>query len=277
MNVWQIANQAQYLLQTRVWPGTSTPVFMPESVVVVAGESDIDALDATLVLPMAVITPGGGPSDPQAGDEPGYLVQEISIVIATRNFGDRLGQAAVMGANRESVSDSRGRGVLEIEPQLLATLELLNVQEGVTVALKSQSSLTTRKDQQDNVYSLKEYSFEVSCTSALFYPPARRFHAVGSTSEVELTWSLPSSRYDRYRMVLRRASGSTPPTSITDGTSVALSSNLATSKTETLAAGTYSYALFAVYDDFSRGANNVAAPATDLRVSDSVTDTVVVS
>lgn len=276
MNIWQVANQVQYLLQSRVWPGTSTPVFADESVIVVAGESDIDAIDAALVLPMAVIQPGGGPSDPQSGDEPGYLVQDISIVIATRNFNDRLGSGAVMGAAREGVADSRGRGVLEIEPQLLAALELLNVQEGVTVALKTQSALTTRKDSQDNVYALKEYVFEVSCTSALYYPPARRFLATVSTSSVSLSWSLPSARYDRYRMVLRRASGSTPPSSITDGTGVTLASNLATSVAEVLGPGTYSYALFAVYDDFSRS-GAVAAPATDLRSSESVTDTVVVS
>jgi hypothetical protein len=246
-------------------------VFAPESVLVLAGESDIDALDANLVLPMAIVVPGSGQSDPQFSDEPGYWVRSLAVVLAVRNSNDRTGQAAVVGANRVDVGDSRGRGILEIEPQLLDVARLLNVQEGVTVALKAQSGLTTRTDQNDRVYALQEYTFEVTCTDALYYPPARRLSTLVGTGDITLEWSLPSARFDRYRIVLRRAAGSTPPSSIADGTGVTLSGPLATSVSDVLSPGTYSYALFATYDDFSRGTNNVAAPVTDLRSSAALT------
>ena len=270
MNLWQVGQQAKYLLQQKTWSDGSTVVFAPQSVLCLSSDSEIDALDANLVMPMAVVVLGSGQSDPQANDEPGYWVRDMTVALAVRNYNDRTGQAAVMGASRVGVSDSRGRGLLEIEERVLSALELLNELEGVTVALKSQSATMTRKDPSDSVYAIKEYVFEVSCTSQLFYPaPRRMVTTVLGSGQVSLAWTLPVARYDRYRVVMRRASGSSAPGSITAGTSVTLSSVLATSVIDTPGAGTWSYALFCTYDDFAT-TNNAAAPASDLRSSDAL-------
>ena len=270
MNLWQVGQQAKYLLQQKTWSDGSTVVFAPQSVLCLSSDSEIDALDANLVMPMAVVVLGSGQSDPQANDEPGYWVRDMTVALAVRNYNDRTGQAAVMGASRVGVSDSRGRGLLEIEERVLSALELLNELEGVTVALKSQSATMTRKDPSDSVYAIKEYVFEVSCTSQLFYPAPRRMAAtVLGSGQVSLAWTLPVSRYDRYRVVMRRLAGSTAPGSITAGTGVTLSSVLATSVTDTPGAGTWSYSLFCTYDDFA-STNNAAAPASDLRSSDAL-------
>lgn len=265
MNIWQIAQQAQYLLQNALWPASSTYVFHPASVLVVAGESDIDALDANLVLPMALIVPQGGQSDPQANDEPGYMVKGLEVIVAVRNSGDRTGQASVLGSNRAGTTDSRGRGALELEAPVKAALRLLNVQEGVTIALKSQSDLTTRRDANDTIYTLQSFVFEVSCTDELFYPPARRIASLVGSGQVTLSWELPSDRFDRRRVVVRRAAGSTAPATITSGTDIPVSA-LATSVVNAVAAGTYSYSVFVTYDDVARSLNE-ANPTTDLRSS----------
>lgn len=271
MNLWQICRQAQYLLQQAVWSGGDV-IFAPESVICAAADSDLDALDANLVLPLAVIVPGGGQADPQASDLPSYWVRDMTVVLAVRNFNDRTGQAPVMGAARVGITDSRGRGLLEIEQPLLETLERLVSDSGVTIALKSQSAVATRLDQSDRVYALKEYVFEVSCTSTLFYPPARRLTATSpGAGQAALSWENPPARYDRYRLVLRRATGASPPSTPTSGTGVTLAGNIVTSALETgLAAGTYSYALFVMYDDFTV-TNNAAAPGSDVRYSEALT------
>ena len=270
MNLWQVGQQAKYLLQQKTWSDGATVVFAPQSVLCLSSDSEIDALDANLVMPMAVVVLGSGQSDPQANDEPGYWVRDMTVALAVRNYNDRTGQAAVMGASRVGVSDSRGRGLLEIEERVLSALELLNELEGITVALKSQSATMTRKDPSDSVYAIKEYVFEVSCASQLFYPAPRRMAAtVLGSGQVSLAWTLPVSRYDRYRVVMRRLSGSTAPGSITAGTGVTLSSTLATSVIDTPGAGTWSYSLFCTYDDFA-STNNAAAPASDLRSSDAL-------
>lgn len=270
MNLWQVGQQAKYLLQQKTWSDGSTVVFAPESVLCLSSDSDIDALDANLVLPMAIVVLGSGQSDPQANDEPGYWVRDLTVALAVRNYNDRTGQAAIMGAARTGVSDSRGRGLLEIEERVLGALELLNELEGVTVALKSQSATMTRKDPSDNVYAIKEYVFEVSCTSQLYYPAPRRMETtILGGGQIALAWEIPLARYDRYRLVLRRAAGSTPPGLVTSGTGVTLSSLLATSVVDSPGVGTWSYSLFCTYDDFA-STSNEAAPATDLRSSDAL-------
>lgn len=277
MNIWQAAQQVKYLLQQQVWTGGAT-VFARESVLCLASDSELEALDSHLVLPCAVVVPGGGQSDPQAGDLPSLWSQELIVALAARNFNDRTGQAPVMGASRVGITDSRGRGVLELEQPLMATIERLVADSGIIIALKSQSGVLTRVDQQDRAYAIKEYTFEVTCTSAPHYPPARRIAGTNpGAGQAYLTWANPPSRYDRYRMVVRRAAGSSAPATPTSGTGVTLGSSFAETVLDTgLAAGTYSYSVFAMYDDFTTS-NNVAAPGSDVRYSDALSKTVVVT
>lgn len=267
----------QHLLQAAVWPGSSTPIFAPESVVVATTESDMDVLDAHTVLPLAVIALSGGSADPAFRDEPGYWEHQVDVVLAVKNSGDRKGEAPVMGSAREGTTDSRGRGVLEIVEPVLAALELLNVQDGITVACVSQGEQATRRDPSDGtVYALQGLSFSVSCARERYYPAPRRLVASPTSGEVALSWENPPARFDRLRVVLRRASGAVAPSSPSAGTGVTLASDFAESAVDTVAAGTYSYALFMVYDEFSRGANNVAAPSVMNRYSDAVEETSVV-
>ncbi len=86
-------------------------------------------------------------------------------------------------------------------------------------------------------------------TTAARFHPCPRFKATGGVGSVALSWTLPPARFDRLKIVLVRKSGSSAPSSVTDGTVVTLSGDLATSKTDTLAAGTYSYSIFAAYDE----------------------------
>jgi len=118
---------------------------------------------------------------------------------------------------------------------------------------------------------LREIGLKAWTTSIRSYPaPTRLTGAVPGGGVVNLTWSLPATRYDTYALVLRRAAGSTAPTSATSGTGVTVGA-LVTSVSDSPGAGTFSYALFMGYDEinsptssadrYSTG-NNVTVVAT---------------
>lgn len=272
MNFWQVLRQIQYLLRQQNWTGTSTPVFHDDSVQIVAGESDIEALEARLILPSCLIIPGGGASDPVGeGEQPDLISRSVSIVLMARNENDDLGSGAIMGAAREGLTDSRGRGVEELEEEVFNAIKKLSAESGIVIALRMASEPETRKDQEDNSYAFQEYSGEVNCAANRYYFPGRRLAATPTSGEVSLTWTNPPTRFDTYRMRLVRKAGSSAPTSPSDGTELALSANMATSKVDSgLPAGTYSYSLFASYDDFN------PTPGTDLSTSAAVSVTGVV-
>lgn len=270
MNIWQIARQLGYLIDLSRWDDGTTRVFAEESIVVTDAESVLDVLDERLTEPIVLIIPSGGPSDPQHGEEPDLLTPTVTVVLVTRNLNLRMGEGAFIGANREGINDSRGRGVLEIAPKIASALKRLTVDSGVVMQNRMQGDGGIKKDFQDSAYAIQETTFEVVCTSQPYYTPCRRFLATPRTGEVTLTWKNPPARYDRYRVRLLRKSGAVAPTSITDGTVLAAGATSESFVDSGLAAGTYSYSVFMTYDDFSN------TPGTDLRVSAAATDTSVV-
>lgn len=264
MTYWQILQQIRYLLQQRHWDadGANPVVFDTDSVVVVAGDGDLDAIDSRLILPACLIIASSGQNDPEAMDEPLSVHRRLSTLIIARNENDKMGTAAVMGAGRQGAGDSRGRGVLELEPQVKQTIAALTATYGVNVVERGAEEPATRREQDDNAYALQELIFEAVCASTLYYAPGRLLAAHPYTGQVSLTWQLPATRFDSYRARLIRKTGSTAPSSPTDGIEVTLSGNWVTSAVDTLlVSGTYSYSLFISYDDMS------TTPVSDLRTS----------
>ncbi len=270
MNYWQILRQLQYLLRLQAWTGSSTLVFNSDSILIVAGENDLEAIESRLILPACLIIPGDGTTDPEGGDQPDLISRQVSFVIVTRNENDERGTGAIIGAARESVTDSRGRGVLEIEREVFNAVEKLAAESGIIITVRMTGAPATRKDPEDNSYAFQDFTGEVFCSADPYFPPARRLAATIRTGEVSLTWTNPATRYDTYRPRLIRKAGSVAPTSTSDGTELVLV-GMATSKVDSLlASGTYSYSLFMSYDDFS------ATPATDRQTSEAVSVTGVV-
>ena len=92
----------------------------------------------------------------------------------------------------------------------------------------------------------RKFEFEAIVTASPTYPPAAFFHGVAGSGSATLRWAEPPDRSDYTGLVLRRASGSTPPASATDGTGIAISPHVETVNNSP-GAGTWSYALFAEY------------------------------
>lgn len=266
MNVWQIIRQIAYLARSRDWTGTSAPVF---GRVLLASRVEDDEDLAQANLPLCVIRPLGSQSDPEFGEEPDLLRQEIAVRIMVAVESDPTGEASLVGANYgSSLTSSAGAGMLQVEREFFGALKRLQDVDGVRCYVVSASAVDVQRVQGSPV-AVRDYRLEALTTADPFYHPATRLTAsAAGGGNVSLTWTLPPDRFDRYRVVVRRAAGATAPTSITGGTGVTLSGNLVSSHTDNPGAGQFSYAIFATYDETS------ATPDGDDQVSASDTATV---
>lgn len=271
MNIWQVCKQIRYALLARTWGGSGSVVFGSGSVVISQGVSD-QIKKTGIRPPMAIISPQGGQVDPAYGEEPSVIQRDIRITLLVVIPGDHVGQNSLIGANVPDTTKSEGRGVLEVEEELLAAVEYVGTDTGVVIEFKSSAAGVPTIDPDLGYIVAADYLFTAWCTNARYYHPCENLVATGGSGQVVLTWDLPPDRYDRYRVVLRRATGATAPTSITGGTGVTLASDLATSVTDSgLAANDYSYALFATYDELDGQPDGT--PDTDQRVSAALTRT----
>lgn len=271
MNAFQIALQLRHLLRAQTWTGSATKVFQKNSVRVSVGPSR--EILSSLVPPIAIIRPMGSTADPE---EPELFTQTYEVLLATVIPGDEIGENALVGGNRQSFTDSRGRGLLEVEEELLNAVAKLSEIDGVRIQVKSVGATQAQIDENSNYITWREYSLEGIVTGDRFYHPVTSFSATGGTGEVSLEWSNPpSDRYDLYRVRLVRKSGATAPTSVTDGTEISLGSSLPTSYADSgLASGTYSYSIFASYDETNTLAGN--SSSADDRTSDASSEAGVV-
>jgi hypothetical protein len=259
MNTWQVTRQIKHLIEQQVWDGGAKPVFGSVHVSVAPNERYFDKLR----FPLAIIRPGSANVDPSHGEEFELIEQQIGVTVIVANANDAIGEATLIGANRSGGStESKGRGLLEIEEELFDAVARLSAEDGVRIVNRGRSAVAVTIDADIGYIAAREYTFISTVTSNRSYHPASRFRFTdlggGSAS---LTWTLPPDRYDRYRVVLRRASGSTPPSTPTSGTDVVLGGPLDTSVTDAPGAGTYSYSLFVWYDEYSK------TPSVDQRSS----------
>lgn len=252
MNAWQVLQQIQWLLQQEEWT-TDVAVFDSASVVVtVTPEAEAAA---NLSFPVALIRPLGGIADGgHDGELEEMLDQDVAIRVISAVKGDRMGQAALLGANREGQDATPGRGLLEIEEKLFDALLDADDDLGFRIAMRATGAAQAQPTSGLTYMVWRDYTFRARVTVDRFYHPPYGLSATVSGGVV-LGWSLPPSRFDTSKMVLRRASGGTAPASATAGTGVTLASDLATSKTDSPGSGTWSYALFAEYDEWHDATN----------------------
>jgi hypothetical protein len=165
MNTWQAVQQVRYLLGKRAWPDSATLVFGSASVIVTAAIPE--PVFERVRLPCALIRIMPATNDP---DEPGIDLQEITIRLAVGHAGDGTGETAVIGGHRVGQTDSRGRGLLEIEEEMRAAIGLLTSDHGVESQFKVASpQQAAMVGEQYIVY--RDYLFRLHTTATRSYPP----------------------------------------------------------------------------------------------------------
>lgn len=210
-------------------------------------------------LPCALIRVQDAPCDPEHDEEPDLLGQTFDITTATANPNDPFGRAAIMGACRTPLA-SPGKGILEIEDKLFEAIKSLGASSGVRIMERGKSGAPAEKHSSEAYMAMRAYRFEALVTAFKSYDPVRKLVVSGGSGSAALTWRLPFARFDYFGLTLRYALGSTAPATPTSGSPVVLNST-DTSKSVLLAAGTYSFSLFAAYDEYATGAASQWSPA----------------
>jgi len=265
VNRGQIARQVEFLLRAAKWQDGTSLVFAAESVGAPGGGSALVSLgmpEASMKekrLPLVFIRPGAETPDEE---RPDLLSIEFTVSLIVANLGDMLGRATLVGSNR-ATAGSQGRGFLEVEERIKTTLLQLGPASGLPIIYRGGGAMQPTMLESLGYVVFGDLKFRAQGTTGLTYQAPSGLARTGSGSSVALSWTA-SPRFDFYGYILRRASGATPPATIAAGTGVTLSSITATSVTDSPAAGTYSYSLFAQYDDTASGAAVGTSPGQPL-------------
>lgn len=249
MNRFQLLNELVQELQDASWAGSSTPVFNDDAVRIIGGD-EIEAFGEGLIAPAALIRPGPVQSDPLHGEEPDLLLFTFDVILVAVGAGDRMAKHALMGAYREGLTDSRGRGLLELEEELFNAIGRLRDAQGVRIQSLATGAIAAAPYDQDNVIAAQEYTFEALVTADRYYhaPVGVTATALGG-GQVRVRWTDPPSRGDRIDIQIRRLAGATAPANETQGTLVANVALGLGSYVDTPGVGQVSYAVFGTFND----------------------------
>jgi hypothetical protein len=258
MNEWQTVRQIQYLLENRKWGGASGAdlVFARKAVYITQAPEVQVIKDSS--MPMATIMVGNATTDAEHSELDSVVRGSVDVAIFQTQLGDNIGEQALVGANRlGGATSSKGRGLLEIQAEVYSAVSDLQTNGGIRVRFNSASKPIPEKTDDDFYTVWRIVRYEATMTEASFYHPVTNFTATDATGgDATLSMKLPPDRYDKLSIIIRRASGSTAPTTVTGGTGVTHSitwdadTSLTTvSTTDDPGAGTWSYSVFATYNE----------------------------
>ena len=266
MNTYQVCRQVKYLIDQRRWEDNpSNESVFGAAVVSVAPQAE--AMDK-FRYPLAMVIPGSATVDEEEMD---LLEQMITVRVICMVEADGYGESPLIGAHRISTGSSDGRGILEIEPELFAAIARSSGADGIEIRLWSSSEVQAELVEDLGYVIARDYTFGCLTTTTKTYPPPFKFVVKNSVGIGQGTagWTNPAIRFDSYHVVLRYASGSIPPPTISSGTGIPLLTDFATSVAFSgFAAGSYAFSIFVTYDEMSE------PPDSDDFSSPAATDTV---
>lgn len=163
MNTRELCIAVQTQLRARKWDGTGEKVFAQNGVLVSMG------IDSELVhrvrFPLAVILPLGATADPEHRQEPGLIRRQVRISLYASVAGDPWGEDPLIGACRPSTTSSSGAGLLEIEEELWAAVEVLNALESINMLFVSASAATVQWVEGSKIAVGADYTFDATITT----------------------------------------------------------------------------------------------------------------
>lgn len=153
-------------LLNQTWTGSSNKVFGASGgSVVITTYTELDAVMAYCQSPFAIIIPGDFPSDPEAGEEPDFLIGEVTVRIGCIIQGETLGENPLMGANRADTTKSEGAGLYQIEQEVYNALGRLNTNDGIDIQFRQTSEVQATVDASKRYIAFEDMKFEAVCTT----------------------------------------------------------------------------------------------------------------
>ncbi len=253
MDVWQQARQIQFRLRGRKWldAPANDPIF--GTVLVSPGQQE--ELTDRVGFPFLWINDAGAEFDPQDREQLRLFDQSWELMIFHSNMGDGgSGQGLLLGANRTGgKTSSKGRGLMEVNRELLDTLASLGPADGMSLRMMAKSKVRPLRIKKHGYLIQQAFAFNTRASNQLTYPAPTRFTAVGGVGSIALTWIEAPDRYDLVpaaAYIVRVDSGGTPPTTPTGGTGGTTFAKGVSAGAFATAPATYGVSIFAAYDDF---------------------------
>jgi hypothetical protein len=243
VNTWQASQRVKNVLKSLRWGGTGDAIFGRDSVFVTQGSimQFIDQLklgDAA----GAFVKVGTARAHAELKD---LWIQNLSVFLMVAVPGDQIGERPLIGANRSAITGGGGRGLLEVEVEALAAIEQLDRSGQFAISFRVASKAEPFQN-EDGYHLAREYAFEAELSRAYQYMAPLAVAASGDPT-VTISWTAPDIVTNLVAYVVRRVSGTIPAGFVTDGTDVPWTSG--TSTTDAPGSGTFTYSVFAAYDD----------------------------
>lgn len=238
MNDWQLTQQLRYIIQQIEW-SVGDPLFRDTNILI-APIDPYGALENQASYPYIIIRTLDKRMGPANRNRPDEIEYSIGLDIVHRVPGDKNAEASLLGRNQQA--GTLGKGILEIEETLQASIEILTTKNGMHFAFVGASAAGADPIGEHNE-TIRRLNYKARGTRARFYNKPLRFRASNSSGTVTLTWTLPPTRYDTLRVEVWRHTSEI--TSYGQGTSIY--SGTGTSTTNAPGAGTWYYAIFGIY------------------------------
>jgi hypothetical protein len=242
----QILQQVKFELQSVTWddsPGNS--VFGGTDSVKITGGVD-DRLLNEIRYPAAFVVDQGSDTDPE---EPCIRNRRVLVGIMLCQFGDRFGEATMIGSNRSATDGtSVSRGIMEVAERVHKAIGRLEKVDGINRLGFLESDVQPVFVRDMRVVLQKDFVMNIVHEEVTSFPPVCLLSAVGAAGSVTLTWQETGPRYDSFNIHIRRVAGSSsgfPPTSGTFVADVALGT---LTYVDAPGAGTFTYGVWGGYD-----------------------------
>lgn len=149
-------------LRAIAWPGGGEQVFASSAVIITAGPQEA-ALNS-LRLPICLIRPQDAAVDPGADEEPNLARVGVGIRLIHKTAGDATGQFALIGGANPSTLTSQGRGLLEIEQEMMRAIQFLNVGNSLTIQHRASDMASAVLIEGLGYIAYRDYTFEMWVT-----------------------------------------------------------------------------------------------------------------
>jgi hypothetical protein len=249
VNERQLLRRIRTVLLARRWENNSAydEVFGRDSIKISMAPTD-SGWDR-LVMPAVILQPGQSQAD---DNDPSLYELDLTAYLFVFHAGDDFGEAALMGAHRSSIGTAQGRGLLEVQTEVLAAISRMGAKDNVYV--RNVASGVSRPESTEQGYLLaRSLNFKALVGVEPIYSKPNSFTAVQVGDDVVLTWTAPDAdetNGDLTNYEIRKISGSVHGAYETDGDAIALGAPLDVTVTDSApGAGTYTYSVFAEYAD----------------------------
>jgi hypothetical protein len=271
LNRWQATRQVAYKLGLMAWGDSPTGKVLASALV---STRKVEEIFPQRALPFAVVRPPRTDNDEAV---PPYAQQAtFDVEVVAQNVSDRYETGASLGANRPSLGQSPGRGteeiVTEIEKAFLGSTGTTHATDSVDALQARVKTVYEPEPLDDGHPGAVKHRLTIvvyNLVADRCYHAPSSFTGVAGAQFATLTWLAVPNRFDFVGYQIVRNAGGHVATSPSDGTTLfgSPATGLTSIQNNVGSSGTFTWTMFAVYDEWSATPTNTQRWSTALSVT----------